>query len=461
MSGILRPARAPALTMHIQITGVLFTASLFAQTSTWSQRPVTAPPQANSFVLAFDSARAVSVAYLSTLQQTWRYDGIAWSLQASAHVPTSNTGVVGCFDSLRHRLVIVVGNQSSSNLETWEWDGSDWTQRSSGGPRPRSGAAMAFDSLRGESVLFGGTLGNGGLADTWVWDGSGWQQVGSGGPLPRWGHAMTFDSQRGEVVLFGGMGTPFGNPANLADTWEWNGSYWHEHFGIAGPAARHYAALAFDSRRQRTVLYGGSDNNAFLDTWEWDGTSWQVRTPLVSPSTPGSGALAFDLARGVCVLYDGAATTTTWEYVVSGPSIASFTLFGQGCTGPAGVPSLAAVGSALPRLGATFVVRLASLPTSPFNLPFGVIGYDATSWNGMPLPVALDPFGFTGCQAWIAPANSVTLNNGAGVADWNIFVPLDLDLLGADFYLQGAVLVPGFNPGGVVFSNAGHGVVGV
>ncbi|MCB9876299.1 MAG: hypothetical protein H6835_01745 [Planctomycetes bacterium] len=32
--------------------------------------------------------------------------------------------------------------------------------------------------------------------------------------------------------------------------------------------------------------------------------------------------------------------------------------------------------------------------------------------------------------------------------------------LGFEFYLQGGVLVLGYNPGGLVFSNALHGVVG-
>jgi hypothetical protein len=33
-------------------------------------------------------------------------------------------------------------------------------------------------------------------------------------------------------------------------------------------------------------------------------------------------------------------------------------------------------------------------------------------------------------------------------------------VLGVDLYFQGGVLVPGWNPGGFVFTNAGHAVVG-
>jgi hypothetical protein len=53
-----------------------------------------------------------------------------------------------------------------------------------------------------------------------------------------------------------------------------------------------------------------------------------------------------------------------------------------------------------------------------------------------------------------------SLANASGTASWDIATPLDVDLVGTDFFLQGCVLVPGWNPGGMVFSNAGHGVVG-
>lgn len=35
--------------------------------------------------------------------------------------------------------------------------------------------------------------------------------------------------------------------------------------------------MAHDSRRGRTVLYGGHDGEAvFGDTWEWDGARWEL-----------------------------------------------------------------------------------------------------------------------------------------------------------------------------------------
>src|SRR5262245_66106604 len=51
----------------------------------------------------------------------------------------------------------------------------------------------------------------------------GWTQVPVTGPSAR-APAMAYDSQRGRTVLFGGL-TLFRAPP-LGDTWEWDGSTW-------------------------------------------------------------------------------------------------------------------------------------------------------------------------------------------------------------------------------------------
>ncbi|MCH8271508.1 MAG: hypothetical protein IH985_09915 [Planctomycetes bacterium] len=55
-----------------------------------------------------------------------------------------------------------------TNGETWEWDGTSWTLAATTGPSPRNRHAMAYDSVRGVTVLFGGDDGapNG---ETWEW----------------------------------------------------------------------------------------------------------------------------------------------------------------------------------------------------------------------------------------------------------------------------------------------------
>jgi hypothetical protein len=47
-----------------------------------------------------------------------------------------------------------------------------------------------------------------------------------------------------------------------------------------------------------------------------------------------------------------------------------------------------------------------------------------------------------------------TLSNNAGTADWPIGIPFLPAFAGLEFFVQGGVLVLGFNPGGLVFSRA-------
>ena len=64
------------------------------------------------------------------------------------------------------------------------------------------------------------------------------------------------------MLLFGGKNdTTF-----FKNTWEWDGKHWTQRQDI-GPAARAFAALAYDSTRQRGVVWWPR-TKSFGDTWE-------------------------------------------------------------------------------------------------------------------------------------------------------------------------------------------------
>ena len=88
---------------------------------------------------------------------------------------------------------------------------------------------------------------------------------------------MAYDQARGVTVLFGGDTGNAGGRFEVTDeTWLWNGSSWTQASPAASPPARMTHAIAYDSRRERVVLFGGSDGTrTFGDTWEWDGTTWR------------------------------------------------------------------------------------------------------------------------------------------------------------------------------------------
>ena len=120
-------------------------------------------------------------------------------------------------------MTVLFGGYTASgyNGETWEWNGSVWTQRASSGPSPRLGSAMAYDSGRQVTVLFGGNDGGGSIGGTWEWNGNTWSQrtnLSPAKPSPRNLSAMVYDVGRGLSVLYGGYG---GGADYSGDTWEY------------------------------------------------------------------------------------------------------------------------------------------------------------------------------------------------------------------------------------------------
>lgn len=168
---------------------------------------------------------------------------------------------------------------------------------------------MAFDEARGELLLFGdGCL--------WAWRGGQWVLLDCGeppeGPGPRTGCAMAYDARREVTVLFGGLSGDL-----QEDTWEWNGAAWSQvDTGGAHPSARYVHAMAFDDARGETLLFGGYDGSFRDDTWTYDG-AWTQHSPINQPDPRVESAAAFDRVRRKVVMYGGTgpdnAQTWVWD----------------------------------------------------------------------------------------------------------------------------------------------------
>jgi hypothetical protein len=265
-------------------------------------------------VLAFYGFDANTNAYPG---ETFEWDGFVWRQLFPAHRPPGRHGHVLAYDAARARMVLYGGANYSVFPtiyfnDTWEWDGTDWTQRLPvTNPPGLRFPAMAWDAGRARMVLFGGRDAAGVRQDTWEWDGINWtQRFPVTRPSARDGPAMAYDVAGGRTLLFGGVASG----PRLGDTWEWDGVNWTQRVPATSPTPRH-AALAHDPVRGRTVLFGGDDGMQFLsDTWEWDGNTWLARAPATVPPTRASHSMAFDAARGVTVLFGGSGRADTWEW---------------------------------------------------------------------------------------------------------------------------------------------------
>lgn len=217
------------------------------------------------------------------------------------------------FDPAAGRSILYGGWNGTTVLEdTWSFDGKRWTDHGTAGTAgPRLQPAMCYAPFVG-TLMFGGGAGFSGpyYNDTLAWDGSSWfPTLTLGAPTPRYGHDMVYDSARNRVVLFGGYDASGSTNTThelrpLQFGFEWNAIATN-----GTPPARHAHRLAYDSRRQRTVLFGGSSSaGIFLgDTWEYDGATaqWTQAFPAVSPPRRWNHVMDFDPARGVVVMTGG------------------------------------------------------------------------------------------------------------------------------------------------------------
>ena len=237
---------------------------------------------------------------------TIEWNGNAWVSLANGYIaPEPRAAGAAVFDAELGKVMMFGGNDGASTLaDTWLWDGEHWTDVTTpDAPTPRFGHAMAYDAAHHGVLLFGGLADatSGDAGDTWWWDGTSWTQVGTTGdqPWPRSFAAMGYDPVREQVVLYGGA--QHGSTVTpLDDTWTWDGQQWKLE---AGPSAgaRSTAALDWDSKIGALVMTGGSatDPTVYVST----GAGWTVDSTL--PVVIGAHAAWFDRVLQASVIHGG------------------------------------------------------------------------------------------------------------------------------------------------------------
>jgi hypothetical protein len=144
-------------------------------------------------------------------------------------------------------------------------------------------------------------------------------------PKPRSHSAMAYDSSRQRVVLFGGTSDRAAAINSFDDTWEYDGTNWVEVIPIDGvkPAARWAGRMAYDTSRGVMVMVGGKSGPVdFLDTWEWDGSRWTPRFPGESHGAGASTSnrsLAYVQHEGTFRNFDQSTSTYTLAGVAAQP----------------------------------------------------------------------------------------------------------------------------------------------
>ncbi len=214
------------------------------------------------------------------------------------------------YDPVRGVIVIMAGYYQARQL--WELNTSDWTMvnRSTpvNGPLQRQYPALAFDTKNGKLILFGGLESSMYRQDTWEWSGTSasflQRTTVDTKPEGRYQGAMAYDSKRSRIMLYGGTGQ-----ITYDDLWQWDPAtrVWSQ-ITVTGtrPGAMYGHWLFYDEKRDKLLLF----NNSGYAVWEYDPAlnNWKNRTQSPQPSVLSGRSyveVAFDTARGKLVMVGG------------------------------------------------------------------------------------------------------------------------------------------------------------
>jgi len=197
------------------------------------------------------------------------------------------------------------------------------TEFSSLSPSPRKYMGMAYDAKADRVMLFGGLAGpmfagypipwNG---ETWAYDVAAdkWTQMKPpSGPTARFAAAMAYDAKADRIILFGGAIT---EQWYLNDTWayDYNTNTWTQL--AQGPPGRSFGGMVYDSASDRIILFGGGcwqcNGSSYNDTWAYDynTNTWTDMKPSISPPLQNSQVMAYDAKADRVIMWGG---DTGWD----------------------------------------------------------------------------------------------------------------------------------------------------
>gem|GEM_PF-696182 len=311
--------------------------------------PANPPPGRAHHSMAYDSSNKVIVLFGGETpafnNETWIYDmgADSWTKKNPAISPPARSNHAMAFHQNNGETVLFGGNTGDlfrSENDTWTYNLTNdaWTNMTPGtAPGPRYGFTMAYDSKNGEIVLVGGVpLGDyNWRADSWSYNlsANNWTMGTLNAPSARAFHDMAYDSDRGEMVLFGGWdgcSRPDGTKVYCGDTWTFNTDLnrWmlrspRGHDRRIEPVFAYrpsYSAgrfMAYDSRAGEMVLYNSRPGDALTSTFSYNlsTNNWTNKNPTTSPPAGLVPTMVYNTRTGEMMLQaSDDYSTATWKY---------------------------------------------------------------------------------------------------------------------------------------------------
>jgi len=263
---------------------------------------------------ALDPSTRVSYEF----SDTWDWNGTIWTQLFPLHNPPARFAHVMVYDSARDRIVVFggrTGNSKQDLNDTWVFKNGDWTQIDTPtAPPARLLADAVYDPVRDRVVLFGGlTITSDSKSstpyyDTWEFDGTTWTQVLSDGP-----HAdkpiMVWDAPRLNILMLG-VDTNF---ATHQYNYDPKAKAWVEKTGTRLPSCVNQGGLSYQSNSGTVFFTGGACTGVTTIevSEEWDGNQWNPKTVVFNVGRVYGLALTFDDLRQQTLLFGGVLAGNT------------------------------------------------------------------------------------------------------------------------------------------------------
>ena len=337
----------------------------------------------------------------------WSYslDQRRWTeIQPSGAKPPERFGHTLVFDPVRRRLIVFGGQARGFFSDVWAYDiaRESWSQlaRDEAGPSRRYGHSAIYESARDRMVISHGFTNAGRFDDTWAFDlgTNSWRDISppNNRPLRRCLHHAAYDPGAGQMYLYGGCASGLG-PCPLGDLWSFdlNTNRWTDRSGSQPAPPRQHYAMAFDTGRNRLVIFGGSGTGLLNDTWEFDRAGLWCQPPIggAAPAPRERHEAVFAPDQGAIFFFGGSTnpglTNELWMLTtrasIGRPEISQNGVVNafSGESGPIAPGELVSIyGTGIgPIEGISFAFDplTGALPTSGPGV--------SVNWNGIPAPL--------------------------------------------------------------------------
>ncbi len=265
--------------------------------------------------------------------ETWTFnpETNVWTEKHPPDHPDANSGGDMTYDSMADRSILtILPNDwifgTATRLQTWAYDdNSDTWTRLADGPRYLGGQRIVYDSESDRVILFGGQDATtfDVMNETWAYDynTNTWTNMQPAvSPRARNYHGMTYDAKADRVVMWGGAGAraELKGAVNAAVwTYDYNTNTWQEQENQKDtPSVRYYIFLAYDSKADRIIMYGGYAYGND-ETWVYDlnTDTWQQMQPAANPGALSRFNLVYARDANKTILFGGQLGAVSGQYV--------------------------------------------------------------------------------------------------------------------------------------------------